>query len=348
MFQIKKKKNKEAVAASPIVQDFVVHNMPTTRPQPMAASAPASGGIDLESVGFAPVAPKRNFKTVGLFIIIGGLIVVSAFVYLSYRFIIRPAAKVDSPVNTATSTIENEEKEPIDEPSGSSSAEVVSVSTSSELVTVTPEVIGAASTTNDGLLLGEESLGRDGSNLPPVADADSDGLSDDEEAVLGTLVGNADSDSDSYNDLAEIQKGYNPIGAGQLKTNNNLLEYQNSAFKYKTIVPKSWSQQSLNDGATVILSAPDESLLQISVQDNTDQTSILSWYSQSFPDNLVTYDKLESTDSYDGIMGEGGLNFYLTDKNRRQILVISYIPAVNNRLAYPNIFRLVIDSLVTE
>jgi hypothetical protein len=42
-------------------------------------------------------------------------------------------------------------------------------------------------------------------------DADSDGLSDEDEAVLGTLVNNRDSDNDGFNDGFEVQEGTDPL-----------------------------------------------------------------------------------------------------------------------------------------
>jgi len=350
MFKFKKKSSQEPASPTDSA-DFIVHNMPVTRPHILKPSGlNSSGGSDNGQgiSGFGLSAPQHNFKTVGLIIIVGGFIVVSAFIYLSYRFIVKPTAETDSPALQATTTEEKSDSSP----SATSSPEnsvvnIVATTTVIEIATVTPDVINGATSTEE-LAYGEGTSGRSGSDLPPVIDSDQDGLSDDEETVLNTSATSADSDADNYSDLFELQNGYNPAGAGQLGTNPYLTKYSNASFHYETIVPKNWTSQSLNNEATVLFSAPDESLIQISVQDNADQASILNWYSQSFPDNIVTYDKLVSTDQYDGVMGEGNLNFYLTDKNRRYIIVISYIPAVNNRLAYSNIFQLIIDSLTIK
>jgi len=47
-------------------------------------------------------------------------------------------------------------------------------------------------------------------------------------------------------------------------------------------------------------------------------------------------------------MGENGLNFYLTDKKKTNIFVVSYISATADRLAYPDIFQLLINSLLIK
>lgn len=54
---------------------------------------------------------------------------------------------------------------------------------------------------------------------PPVGgtgDADSDGLSDNQEILFGTDQHNPDSDGDGYADGEEVSNGYNPLGGGKL------------------------------------------------------------------------------------------------------------------------------------
>ena len=52
------------------------------------------------------------------------------------------------------------------------------------------------------------------------SDTDNDGLTDDQEKALGTKFDNADSDSDSYTDLDEVQHDYDPLGIGKMKYDN--------------------------------------------------------------------------------------------------------------------------------
>jgi hypothetical protein len=350
MFRAKQKKLDKSPISSDIEQDFIVHNMPLPHLRLRKASAPSTKGSALESAGLVPVSPKHNFRAVGLLIILAGLLVVAVFIYLSYRFIIKPTANPIQPSEPINQEMNAADETPERGESASSSpvdlnSDLMAVATSSEVATITPEIIDIIPSDEP---FNEESSGRDGRDLEPITDLDQDGLSDEEEAVFGTLTTVVDSDNDSYDDLSEIQKGYNPAGEGSLINSPSLSKYINSAYQYELIVPQSWPAQSLNSEATVIFAAPDDSLFQISVQDNSDQSSILSWYSQSFPDSVVTYNRLKNTDYYDGVIGEGGLNFYLTDKNRRYIIVISYIPAVNNRLAYPNVFQLMSDSLIIK
>ena len=201
-----------------------------------------------------------------------------------------------------------------------------------------------ASTTDE--IMNEELSGKNISNLPPIIDSDRDGLNDNEEILLGTNANSSDSNGNSYSDLTEVNNNYNPAGSGRLIANSNLAKYTSSVIGYEILYPKSWTLKSLNNDATVIFTMPDDSLIQISVQDNPDHAGILSWYEDSFPGVTVAYDKLKSTDSWDGVMGEDNLNFYLTDKKHDNIFVISYIPAVGNYIAYPKVFELMINSFL--
>ncbi len=54
-------------------------------------------------------------------------------------------------------------------------------------------------------------------------DSDGDGLPDTIEASLGTDSRNADTDSDGYGDLQEVQNGFDPLGEGALPPGNGLF-----------------------------------------------------------------------------------------------------------------------------
>lgn len=342
MFKIKPRASQPAEsikedAAYSVDQDLIVRNMPKAA---HFEPAPRSAGIN-SATGSQPA--KANFKLVGFLIIISGAAFIGLLIFLSYRFIIRPSTqkiveRVETPSQSPTST----------------SSEINATASSPVAVEAVPEVPETATSQID-VIPGESDIASSSQpeaegpvvELPPLLDSDQDGLYDPEEAVFGTDPGKEDSDADSYLDSAEIKNGYNPAGAGRLTENSGLQVYNNSAFAYRTLVP-AWPLQLLNEGDTVLFSAPDDSLIQISVQDNTRNLSILNWYSESFPGLPVTYDKLKNADGWEGIWSEDKLNFYLTDAKRERLYVVSYIAAVSGRLAYPTIFSLVIDNFQTE
>lgn len=324
----------------PSSQDLIVHNMPS--PSRLSGSFSGSQKSGDSNLGLPAAPQKQNFKMVGFLIIGGGVIFIGVLVYLSYRFIISPTAGKDVLVPPVIS----EQKK-----TATTAPAIVSASvpTSTPVIVATSTAVElATSTSATSTLMNEELSGQDGSNLPPLLDSDSDGLIDEEEALLGTSATSTDSDGDKYSDLAELVKGYDPAGSKKLADNPNLAVYSNKTFNYSIVYPKSWETKSLAEDATIVFMAPEDSLIQISVQDNPDKAGILGWYESSFPETTATYDQLLSMDGWDGIMGTDGLNFYLADSAHKNIYVISYIPAVSGRLVYPNIFKLMINSLVIK
>ncbi|MFA5886751.1 MAG: hypothetical protein WC863_03145 [Patescibacteria group bacterium] len=321
-------------------RDLIVHNMPS--PSKLKAVAPRTKGIMSPSFSnYQLQKPLNNFKFFGLLIIIAGVIFIGVVVYVSYKFIIYPSAQtnpnqivIQAPVVAtsaaliATSTVEIS-------PAPAFDLSLLSSSTA-EIASSTPLI-----NINDPAAFNNTSA-------LAIADSDSDGLNDEEETILGTSIMLADSDGDTYSDLAELNSGYNPAGSGKLAADLNLTVYKNKLFSFDLIHPKNWPVKVLNNEATVIFTAPDESLVQISIQDNPTQASILSWYEESFPNVVVAYDKLRDGATWEGIMGEDDFNFYLTDKKHNNIIVVSYIPALEQRLVYPNIFKLIINSLTIK
>lgn len=349
MFGNKKIKidNTDKELAAKINQDLMVRNMPTVKRLSDAALSPSSlVSEQTESDNLSDFSEtKHNFKAVGMFIIIGGIIFIGVLIYLSYVYIIKPQTKKETvaPVVTVLpekSSIENL----INEQKINSENEIITATTSL-VATMTPNILDLATSSASSTVMGEELLGKQDIVLQPLFDSDGDGLNDEEELVLGTKLELVDSNGNTYPDLVEINNNYNPVSQGKLNTNINLENYFNKTFSYNLLFPKNWVQSSLNDDSTIIFTAPDDSIIQISAQNNIDKQGILDWYEESFPDIVITYDKLKTLDNWDGVWGNDNLNFYLTDKQKTNIYVVSYIPAVDGRLVYPNIFNLMINSL---
>ncbi|HBA36574.1 TPA: hypothetical protein DCZ15_01715 [Candidatus Falkowbacteria bacterium] len=331
-----------------VEQDLIVHNMPNAG----AWNEQAAGSSAVAASNFGNgIDAKKNFKTVGLVIIGVGAVFIVGLAYLAYQFIIAPVIGRNEPVAIAPAVIE--EISPAAELLISETPAVTATAT--ELSTVTPttlDLTDVASSSVDGeaageITMNEEFVGQGESRFPPPTDSDNDGLYDEEEEILGISGATVDFDGDGYDDLAEINNGYDPAGPGRLEANIYLAKHIDALVGYEMLYPKDWPLQSAAGGLAVIFNAPDDSLMQISVQENTDKVGILNWYQNYFPTAVVGYDDLENTDSWEGVMGEDGLNFYLTDQQRANIFVISYIP-VADRFAYLNIFRLLIDSLTIK
>jgi cytoskeletal protein RodZ len=337
-----KKTNIDDATAVKVNQELIVHNMPS-----VSTRSFVSGGTKAAVSGsqFLSVPDKKNkHQTVGIIIIGLGIIFVGALVYLSYRFIIKPAAQAPTPaapVVSSTSTVV-EKPTPLASTSSTSTTAIVEIEPSVIDLINNPDVIESSSTASTTASTTIEEVPV--IETPPLLDTDSDGLSDDEELALGTNASLPDSDGDGYGDLSELGSGYNPTGSDKLTTSAFLTKYQNQTGKYEIYYPTAWTLKSLNNDYATIISAPDNSLMQISVQGNPNIQSISGWYGTTFPTETISSNRLQKGSGWEGVMGEDGLNFYLTDSNRENIYIISYIPALSDRLAYPNIFKMIINS----
>lgn len=333
-----KKTNIDDATVTRVNQELIVHNMPS-----VSTRSFVSGNVATASSGsqfLAATDNKNKHQTVGIAIIGLGLVFVGVLVYLSYRFIIKPAAQdpiVAAPLVSPAPEVP-EKTAPLVSTSTASSTAIVEVAPS-VIEMVNPDIIestSTASTTVEEMPLIIET--------PPILDADSDGLSDDEELALGTDNLLPDSDGDTYGDLSELGNGYNPTGSDKLIASTYLTKYQSQTGKYEIYYPKAWTLKSLNNDYATIISAPDNSLMQISVQGNPKIQNISSWYDSTFSLETPSTNRVQKGNGWEGIMGEDNLNFYLTDTNRENIYIISYIPALSDRLAYPNIFEMIINS----
>ena len=369
MFQPKKdrkiKPNNEQTdnSAQPnLDQDIIVHNMPNRTRLSRSSYIRSDNSNDrgfIDSLGGD--AGKNNFKKVGLIIIVLGIALIIALFYFGYRFFIKPQAEpAETPIysqptaQVATSSVEinDEENKTTDSNITTDAAETPDMSPISvEVVSpdvYSPENSSTSTSTSPETTSETENSESEEVEVLPVVDSDGDGLTDDEEQALNTNPELADSDNDGHSDLTEILNGYDPLGSGRLADSRFVTRYQNSAGNYSILYPATWDLKSLNNNFTIIISAPDNSLIQISTQDNAKIQNILSWYEETFPDEGNAYERLKQGKNWEGVMGEGGLNFYLTDSNRRNIYVISYIPIIAGRLAYPNIFEMMINSFVVN
>ena len=342
------KLNKEEEISEQVNQDFLVHNMPS--PQnfnagPATNTRLVSGGELLSGLE----KPKHNFKMAGVLIILGGLLLIGGLIYASYVFIIKPSA----PAEPITTVIEEATQNPesiidiINANKETEASEETLIDDVNVIETITPEILDlATSSTSSTLEEITEEVINESATLKPLIDSDNDGLYDHEEELLGTNPSMIDSNSNGYADLVEINNGYDPVVAGEkLNLNANLEEYLNQTFNYKILYPRAWKLSILDNDDLVVFTASDNSIIQISVQENINKQGILGWYSDLFPSEALTYDKLKLADSWEGVWGSDNLNFYLTDKAKKNIYVISFISPVDGQVAYPNIYKLMINSL---
>jgi hypothetical protein len=177
-----------------------------------------------------------------------------------------------------------------------------------------------------------------------IADSDGDGLSDLEEAALGSNPLQADTDGDSYGDKTEVINLYNPLGAGTIINDQNVTEFINSKQGYSVIYPKSFTFLDAvnNDGSAIIFSAPTNFSIEVSVQPNKLKQDIVAWYNQQFPSTPAKAADIVSKNGLQGLFSADKNKFYLTDPAASKIYVVAY---TGGNLSYYNIFLMIADSL---
>lgn len=174
-----------------------------------------------------------------------------------------------------------------------------------------------------------------------MLDSDDDGLTDKEEELLGTNPFNKDSDGDGYEDLVEVLNLYDPAGPGRLIDNPN-VSLHNSSPEYEVLYPELWVNNIGND--YFITASLDGHSVQIASVSNSTNQSIEDWYSEFVSSEFISADRKISFNNWDGIRSADGFVTRLTDKDRRYIFVISYIPVFESEPVYQNIYEMMLRS----
>lgn len=314
----------------------------------------------------APDPENTKNKTVGIVIMVIGILVMGVAAYLVYIFLINPTTnnglsvvaptKKEIPVDKKSndSIQSNKESTPVNTNSNAPKEEVKSVSsqindnkasssdnilaTTTPVDTKKPEVATSTSA---------EKIADKAETIPTVVkkaiDTDKDGLSDKEESILGLSASVADSDNDGFSDSSELSKMYNPAGAGRLSDNPNLVSYKNITYKYSVLKPAVWKVQQVGD--SIIFSSTDNSFIQIITERVENGSGVLAWYNEQFPDKQKSLSDVMSKNGWEGLFHDDGQIFYLIDaKNKNNIFTVSYTPSEEGNDDYYNIFKMIIDS----
>ena len=207
-------------------------------------------------------------------------------------------------------------------------------------VSTTPETVGPEATETSTVTTTEELLIEE---LALDSDLDQDGLTDKEEALLGTKSDIADSDSDGYDDLGEIKSGYDPASRAKLVDNRNLKIIHQGPWS--VLVPAMWTQQLGRDNSA-IFRADDGQFIQLTIMDKVAGQGLASWYQQTF--NVEQTPEITVKDSNEVGFSPDGLTYYITRPEFNYLIALTYNREVNHLLSYNNIFHLMIDNLTIK
>lgn len=184
----------------------------------------------------------------------------------------------------------------------------------------------------------------EGSSPALGSDSDADGLSDVEEMVLGTDSNKADTDGDTYSDMTEIMGLYNAAGTtGNIYSMPKIKKYTNTTNKYSLAYPSDFTVEVIDNGASIIFKASDESFIQVIVQDNEAKDSISAWYEKEFA-GPADSKQLFSMGTFSGVRSTDNLTTYFTDSAKNKLYIISYTPLETSAPIYSNIMELMLKS----
>lgn len=282
-------------------------------------------------------------KKTGMLILFGGgLVLVVAIVGVAWILLdsSKDKAKVQVKVEANVSTTSTSEfNQPvIAEPL----ALMPTVATSSDMtagsstVTIEPSVPSIV----------EQSASSSGPAILAI-DTDGDGLFDPEEELLGTNKNDKDSDADTFADLVEVLKGYNPAGTGKLTDNQAIAQYSNNIFSF--IYPRNWPFKAQDNGS-ILFTTPENQMLSISVSDNTANQSLELWYKEQFQvtdikaDQLMIQDNMPGATGWMGVKSNDKLTYYLMDANKKYIVAINYNLGPNNTANFENLVKISVQA----
>ena len=294
-----------------------------------------------------PVQPGKPAKKAGskkglnIILIVVGVIVIGAsawLLYLSFR----------SPVPPQSSTGTTETQAPVvaDEVVPEPEADVVDEVIEEDVVE--EEDIEVEEAEEDVVdIFNPSDINEISLSLLGALDTDNDGLTDSEEALIGTDFQVIDSDEDTYIDREEINNMYSPLQAGEVRLwdEDFVSYYNNSEYNYRVLYPAGWLIQPLDEDKPndLMISSNQNEFVNILVEEKLSSETLEEWYLDKAPSVLLGSLKQYSNYSdLDVLESPDGFTAYLQKEN--QVYIINYNIGLKEEANFPAIFAMIINS----
>lgn len=303
----------ENKAEDKVSHDFITHNMPAPHRfsgQTFSSETAAKSDRAINASGV------QSHHKVGFLIIAGGLIMIFALLYLGYSYLIKPslnqpAAPVENKTATETPAATTPQIEETILPTETIATETPIISTSTI----------ASTSTSSEVSFPEETPVISTPTAVSTVDSDADGLTDSEEKIVGTDPNKADTDGDSYSDLAELKSGYDPLVPGQKSSENSKMLSYKIDSKATAIYPSSWEITRSDANDTVIFADSDKAFIQVTYQDNPGKISPSIWFAEQFS-GLLPGESI-SGEFWQGFYSQDGLAAYVFNKDLTKVYSFS-------------------------
>ncbi len=304
-------------------------------PQPAVMQSAAPTAPAYQTSG----APAGKKKIMNIAIIVVLVLVVGISAYLLYASYQAPANNQNVNVEDQVAVVE--EQPVVEEPATEEAAQPdENTPPPVDIPTEQPAV--------------EEKINFDPSKLSDVSlslmaslDKDKDGLTDAEEALIGTDPNMNDTDKDTYRDGDEMKNFYSPIKAGSTRINEEgfAKAYENTSYGYKLLYPSTWLASPLkeNDPKEVMFTSKGNEFVNIFVDTKPAEQTLDAWYLERAPSISAT--QLKKYQNYKKnavIESPDGFTAYVANGTR--VYIINYNIGLNEEANYPGLFAMMVNS----
>lgn len=183
--------------------------------------------------------------------------------------------------------------------------------------------------------------------LPPGGlDSDSDGLSDLEEPLYGTDPQHPDSDGDGFLDGNEAFHLYNPAAKAPVRLlDSGLVKVFSASAGWSMYIPASWAGVlDSPDGARATITTNRAENFKISLVDNNEQQTPLTWYLAQHPGVISSSLRpVRTKGGLDGLLSEDRLTAFFAWGNK--IFVLQYDLNGESFINFRTTYEMMLNSL---
>jgi len=180
---------------------------------------------------------------------------------------------------------------------------------------------------------------------PKGVDSDADGLTNAEEALLGCVAENTDSDVDSFMDGYEVEHGYDPASKGtKLETSKFLKKEMIGSINL--LVPKTWERKTGSRGVILFETGSPENI-EIVSDPLGDYKDLQAWLLSKYPASAVAdYQAGKTLNGANVIYSKDGRMVWFVSGD--SVYAFLYATDEAQYSNYETIFKMMINSLRIE
>jgi len=177
------------------------------------------------------------------------------------------------------------------------------------------------------------------------ADTDGDGLSDPEEASIGTDATMQDSDGDGFSDSAELLSGYDPLAARVALSASTHFRFATIGTTLQVYLPAAWT-------VVADTTSPGDELIQtgtptafsVRVSSLAPSASFQDWFAANQPTKDVsTLRSFTTKAGYHAYMSQDRLDSYIEIPG--SIVTITYHPNTSSSYDFRGMYDIVVETI---